>query len=275
MSTLDSTSKSRFISLDIEKKTEELREENIALEAPITIYLNDEKIVTLFASPTSLEELTIGYLLDQGILRNIDEIRKIVISGNEVKVETISSVSDRVRDAETFKVVTSACGSTEDFYRVLDQVETISVASNYSVSVEDLVSTVRDLNLRSNKSHLLAIHVSALYQNGSPVAYSEDVGRHNSIDKVIGFAAKSGLNFSDTILVTTGRQPADAVLKAARVGIPISVSIRDSIHSGVFAAWRARITLIGGARGPKMNIYTHPWRITYPFKSAKVKSISH
>ena len=269
MVSLQPTTKARYIRLDFVRGVEELREAEVALETPVTIVVNGVELVTLFATPSDLKELAVGHLLGQGVIRAVEEVRSLEVSSGRISVETKHDVSERVSEYGRLRVITSACGSTEDFYHILDQIDHPYVKSDYTVTLSTLVEAVRELNRLSVKGHLLAVHTSGLFEEGRLVAYAEDVGRHNSIDKVIGKAALRGVDFGLTMLVTTGRQPADAILKCARVGIPISVSIREPIHSGIFAAWRTGVTLVCGARGSKIDIYTHPRRIRYTFGSLK------
>lgn len=265
---LQATTRSRCIRVDSVWQVEELREAEVALEAPVTIVVNGSEVVTLYATPIDLEELAIGHLLGQGVIRSTEEVKSIEASGSRISVETNSDISDRVSEYGKLRVITSACGSTEDFYRILDQVDHPYVSSDYTITLDTLIEAVKELNRLSVRGHLLAVHSTGLFRENSLVAYAEDVGRHNSIDKVIGQGALKGVDFSSSLLVTTGRQPADAVLKCARVGIPISVSIRDPIHSGIFVAWRTGVTLVCGARGARVDIYTHPRRIRYAFGSS-------
>jgi FdhD protein len=95
------------------------------------------------------------------------------------------------------------------------------------------------------------------------VELAEDVGRHNAIDRVIGRAFQRGLDFSELMLVSSGRLTGDMVLKAAVAQIPFVASISAGISSGIELAEAAGITLIGFVRGARMNIYTHPDRLTY------------
>lgn len=266
---MQATTKARCIRVDYVKGVEELREAEVALEAPVTIMVNGVELVTLFATPVDLRELALGHLLGQGVIRSTEEVRSIEVLGGRVSVETKRDASDRVSEYGRLRVITSACGSTEDFYHILDQIDHPYVNSDYTVTLETIRDAIKELNRLSVKGHLLAVHTSGLFKEGGLVAYAEDVGRHNTIDKVIGQAALKGVDFNSTILVTTGRQPADAVLKCARVGIPISVSIRDPIHSGIFAAWRTGVTLVCGARGGRLDIYTHPRRVRYTFGSLR------
>jgi len=110
-------------------------------------------------------------------------------------------------------------------------------------------------------------HSAAIFEDGKLVAFAEDVGRRNAVNKVIGIAALRKINFSRSVLVSSGRQAADMVLKAARVGIPIITSIAAPLYSGVEVAKKTGITLICFARGQRMNVYSNPERIEVRLKS--------
>ncbi len=108
------------------------------------------------------------------------------------------------------------------------------------------------------------VHVAALYSaKGELVALSEDVGRHNAVDKVIGVGTAKKLDFENLFLALSGRLTGDIVLKAARMRIPIVASMAAAVDSGVEAAQLTGITLIGFVRGKRMNVYTYPERIVY------------
>jgi FdhD protein len=96
---------------------------------------------------------------------------------------------------------------------------------------------------------------------GDPLFFGEDVGRHNAVDKVVGAGVLEGLDFGGCVLVSSGRLSGEIVLKAARVGVPVVVSVAGPLESGVRIAEAAGITLVGFVRGRRLNVYTHGERI--------------
>jgi FdhD protein len=107
------------------------------------------------------------------------------------------------------------------------------------------------------------LHNSGIFKaDGTMIAFSEDVGRHNTVDKVIGEGLLSKTHFTQCFLIITGRVPGDMIYKAAKAGIPIVASVTAVLNSGIFSAQKANITLIGFAREKRLNIYTNPERIT-------------
>lgn len=105
-------------------------------------------------------------------------------------------------------------------------------------------------------------HGAAIFDfNGNLLAIKEDIGRHNAIDKVIGELIIKKTPFDEIFLTSTGRLTGDSVLKAIRANIPIMASLSAPVESGIKLAFAYGLTLIGFARGAKMNIYSFPDRI--------------
>jgi len=161
---------------------------------------------------------------------------------------------------QLYLVIPSACGG-QNQPLALRRVK--KVDSKIRVKVEIIQNCIQNLNALSEtyrKTH--GVHAAAIYDsNGAFLAFAEDVGRHNAVDKVIGKCALKGENLSQCLLVLSGRLTADIVLKASRVGIPIVASITAALNSGVEIAKKANLTLIGLVRGMQMNIYNAPERI--------------
>ncbi|MGQ9625230.1 MAG: formate dehydrogenase accessory sulfurtransferase FdhD, partial [Candidatus Bathycorpusculaceae bacterium] len=106
------------------------------------------------------------------------------------------------------------------------------------------------------------VHAASIYQdNGKLLAFAEDVGRHNAVDKAIGKCALNKIAFSQCFLALSGRLTGDIVLKATNVDIPVVASIAAALDSGIEIARKANLTLIGFVRGKRMNIYNAPDRI--------------
>lgn len=254
------------ISIDAYKITSSKRLEKVksfvAVESPIILYLNNEIIAALFATPSLLKEFAVGYLFGEGIIKDIKEIENISVRDTKIYVKTREDFSLRVKAAKTIKILDSACGSTGDFYKLLDRIEKPFVKSNLKISI----SQIRDMWRVMNEASFLfkqgnAVHTAAIFSEGKMVAFAEDVGRHNATDKVIGIGLLKNIDFSKSVLIGTGRQPASMVLKIARSGIPISISIRGPIHSGIHVAQKAGLTLIAFNRKTGLTIYSHPERI--------------
>jgi len=250
--------------IDLTSHMDEVTSDQAAVETPITIYVNAEPVATLFATPNAQAELAIGYLIGEGILRSYSDIEDITCSDTttSVHVRTRPRAQVRTEAAKVIRLLTTACGSSEDFHRLLDRIDKPFVKSQLRVSASGITAMMGRFNEYSRKFRRIgSFQYAAAFLAEEMKAFFEDVGRHNAIDKTIGRIIKTGLDSSQIVLVGSGRQSAAEVIKAARIGIPITISIRGPIYSGVLAAKKTGITLCCYAKGPKMNIYSGLERI--------------
>ena len=249
--------------INLREKSVKFADELIAVEAPVGIYVNNQHVVTLFSLPTQLKELGIGWLLSQAIVKSIDEIVNVQVKENNVKISCSGKVETRIKAAKTMRIVDSSCGSTtDDFLFLVDRVTNPFADSDYGVKAEEILQFVKVLNEKSTLFKLTGgTHSAAIFHEERLVAFAEDIGRHNAVDKVIGAAAEKRVGFSKCAIVSSGRQPANMVSKAARVGIPIVASIAGPVYSGVDIAIKTGVTLICFVRGQRMNIYSYPERV--------------
>lgn len=249
--------------INLREKSVKFVDEPIAVEAPVDIYVNGRHVVTLFSLPTQLKELGIGWLLSQAIVKSIDEIISVQVKENNVKISCSGKVETRIKAAKTMKIVDSSCGSTiDDFLFLIDRMIKPFANSDYGVKAEKILQFVKVLNEKSTLFKLTGgTHSAAIFHEEKLVAFADDIGRHNAVDKVIGAAAEKKVEFSKCVIVSSGRQPANMVLKAARVGIPIVASIAGPVYSGVDVAIKTGVTLICFVRGQRMNVYSYPERV--------------
>jgi FdhD protein len=253
----------RVEKIDVSSATREMVEEPVAMETPVSIFVNDNYVITLLATPQYKKELALGWLFDEGVLESFEDVEQIVEQTDSVKVVTKHHIEEEnLRVFGVSRLLTTACGlTTQEFYKIIDGVSSTCVESSYAVSADVVVEIVQRLDEGRLFRSTGGVHVAALFEDEKLVAFAEDVGRHNTIDKVIGISIQSSANFSNSILVSSGRQPADIVLKAARIGIPIIVSKAAPIRSGIIAAEKTGITLACFVRNRRMNVYTHHNRI--------------
>lgn len=249
--------------INLREKSVKFVDELIVVEAPVDIYVNGQHVVTLFSLPTQLKELGIGWLLSQAIVKSIDEIISVQVKENNVKISCSGKVETRIKAGKIMKIVDSSCGSTtDDFLFLIDRMIKPFADSDYGVKAEKILQFVKVLNEKSTLFKLTGgTHSAAIFHEEKLVAFAEDIGRHNAVDKVIGAAAEKKVEFSKCVIVSSGRQPANMVLKAARVGIPIVASIAGPVYSGVDVAIKTGVTLICFVRGQRMNVYSYPERV--------------
>jgi len=258
------TEKVKAFKVTLDPRGYSMSEEEVAVEASIRIHIDNRHIATLMASPTMLRELAVGYIFSEGILKNRDAMENITVEGDEVHVWLKEDARPDIVDLErggSGRVIESACGSTIGYANNIPRHD-VKVYSEYSISAEDILRAVSELNVNSrNFKATGGLHSAALFEDGAMVSFSEDVGRHNAVDKVIGSSIMKGVRFERSLIVTSGRQTGDMVAKAARIGIPISISVSAPLYSGIKIAEEAGVTLICFARGKRFNIYTGHERV--------------
>jgi FdhD protein len=253
--------------VDLRTRTVERKGDSVATEAPLHVFFNQIHLVSILSSPTMLKELVIGHLLGEGLIRSVNEVADVEFTEGNRCIVSLREIDaeDRVIVSRPFaRLMLSACGTSgyKSLSELLESLE-LKALPSWQVKGKILLDCIKQLNTSADTFRTTGgVHVAALFrQNGALVVLAEDVGRHNAVDKVVGAAALRGEQLDRCFLGLSGRLTADIVLKAARVGIPIVASLAAAIDSGVVVAERAKMTLVGFARGQRMNIYTCPERI--------------
>jgi len=261
--------KVKITRIDVSTHRRERLEDYVAEEKPLHVFLNQTHYVTILCLPTLLKKLAVGYLLSEGVVTSIDEIREIKFSeGGKCVVQLRGSVDahKRIAASQPFsRLVLSGCGSPDywPLSKLIDRLSLRKLPLGFKVRAEIVLESVRKLNtLAETFRKTGGVHVAALYSpNGDLVAYAEDVGRHNAVDKVVGICALKKADFHQCFLTSSGRLTGDVVLKAARMSIPIVASLAAAVDSGIEVARKTGVTLIGFVRGKRMNVFTYPQRI--------------
>jgi FdhD protein len=234
----------------------------VALDEPTCIFINGEYHVTLIATPNMKKELAVGYLKSEGVIETMDEIRSINLIENDVHIELKGEVDLRDAAVMMMNLIVTACGASQRTRK--EPSELPQITSEVQIEAETILEMLAVLNKRS-KIHLETggTHSAMIYtDDGQILAFAEDVGRHNAVDKVIGSMVMKDIDMKDCILTSSGRQSAEMVQKAARSGIPIIASMTSPLISGIRMAEMTGITLICFARGKRMKVYTSPQRLS-------------
>jgi FdhD protein len=239
----------------------------IAEEVPLQISINSAYSLVIWCSPAQFKELAVGYLLAEDILKSISEIREVTVDELEftceIKLNPTVNLDERMKQLPLNKRVVPLIKASTSPYQRREAIHAIE--SGLRVKAQIIFDCINDLNTRAKGfMETGGLHDSAIYMaDGSIVAFAEDVGRHNTVDKVIGMAALNEADFDKCFMIITGRVPGDMIYKAAKVGISVVASMAAVLSSGVESAEKANITLVGFVRGKRMNIYTCPKRIIF------------
>jgi FdhD protein len=249
--------------INLKKNESHLMDDIVAKDIPFCLFLEMIPYITVMLTPTMLKEFVIGHLFTEGIIDDLDEIEEIEISQRKAYAFLNKKLDlDKLRSRKN-AILTTACGAPSE----ISTVSIKKVKSNLSRLVDP--DHIWYLTYRLNKMSNLfrktgCTHSALLYeQKNNAFAFAEDVGRHNALDKVLGFAFINGVDLGDCILVASGRLSADMVLKAVHSGVPIVTSIAGPLNSGINVAEASGITLVGFIRGRRMNVYTHSKKISF------------
>ncbi len=243
-----------------------LVEDGIIRESPLTIYVNNREILTMLCTPADLEYLTVGFLWAEGMIQTRDDITKIVVSKEKgmVWVE-IKEEKPFIEEMMFKRLVTSGCAKGATFYNPLDAALSSPVHSDLKVLPHEIFSLALKLQKESKLFQMTGgVHGAALCDRENFLFFSEDIGRHNAVDKVFGYCFLNDIDPKDKILVSSGRLSSEIVLKASKREVPIVVSQAAPTDLSVRLSEKLGITLIGFVRGKRMNIYTHESRIASP-----------
>lgn len=229
----------------------------IAVEKKIKVYVRNEEIVSLSASPCQIKEFVVGFLMTEGILKGDWCPEKIIIEENEKEANVEVELEGHV--CLDGKTITSGCMAAVSFLE--DIKETIN--DNLKIKASALFNLFRDFQEKSILYRTTGcIHSAAVADENEILFIAEDVGRHNAVDKVIGWALLNKVLFKGKIMLVSGRISSEMVLKTAKWKIPLIVSRTAPTSLAIEFAEKAGLTLIGFLRGQRFNIYTHPERIT-------------
>jgi FdhD protein len=221
-------------------------DDTIVIEDRFQILFNNRPVTDIIASRDQLRELGAGFVITEGLTRCVDKVK---LEGDRILV-----FADTGCNASLSKKELGTSGGMSL------QKEPGTVSSDIQITPEDVVSWTREIETEVWRK-TGAVHCSVLISEGKCVVKSSDVGRHNTVDKVVGHAILNRIDLSGCVIGCTGRQPAGMVKKYANAGIPIVISRAASTDKGIATAETAGITLVCFSRGDRFTIYTHPERI--------------
>ena len=253
----DETKRVDIIRVNREQVTEE--EDIVVVEYPFTIFINDREIITLLCSPDSLKELVVGFLYSEGFISKLSDIDKITIDNDKgiayVKVNNINEFNEKFRGKRT---ITSGCGKGSLFYNVLDSFRSKKIEKPLPIKADNIKHLMRLFNKRSELFlNTGGVHSCAMCDTNNIILFKEDIGRHNALDKILGHALLEGIDTRDKIILTSGRISSEILIKTAKRQVPLIISRSAPTSLAVDMAKKLGITLVGFARGEKMNIYNN------------------
>jgi FdhD protein len=239
-------------------------EDVVAKEFPLIIILNNQELVTLLCSPANLKYLAVGFLFSEGFLKSKNEIKKIMVDDRRgvVRVETERD-EELARDVLLNKIMALRYGRGASSYNVAAAQGQGKIESPIEISTLEVLALANKFQRRCQIYRATGgVHSAALCDNKDILVFSEDIGRHNALDKIFGECILNDIATDDHIIITSGRVSSEILFKVARRNVPVIVSKSAPTSLGVRLANDLGLTLVGFVRGKRMNVYTHAWRIT-------------
>jgi FdhD protein len=221
------------------------------------------------ATPADLTDLAVGFSLTEGIIGDIGEIEELTVipgpDGIELRLWLRPNAGRRLKERRRHLVGPTGCGlcgidSLREAGRIAQCVE--QPASLTPEQISTAIAVLTESQILNHKTR--AAHAAGFFRPGSKtMMVREDVGRHNALDKVIGWAHGQGLlPLADAILCVSGRLSFELVQKAAVAGCPLLVAVGAPSSLAVELARDRGITLCGFVRDGRVNVYSEPWRIS-------------
>jgi len=240
----------------------EMIPDRVTVEAPVTIYLNGNELVTLLATPEKSDLLALGFLRSEGLLTSYDQVTSLHIREEGLVEVELKDDTNLAKSLYGKRTVTSGCGKGTVFFNVLDSLRSSPLTGSLKITAGKALALVESLQ---DKAEIFmatgGVHSAALSDGEEIIFFCEDIGRHNAIDKIIGECLLKGVSTEDKIIVSSGRLSSEILLKAAKLKIQLLISRAAPTSLSIELAESLNITLVGFARGKRLNIYTHQWRI--------------
>jgi len=267
----------------------------VIAETPWALYVDGRELLTMMCTPTRLHCLALGFLRSEGLIDGLDDVHQIKVFLDESRVyhlfpaagldaelhhraceEAVGSIDVRLRRPAPprgeKRILTSGCGGGISFDDLSGQREPLR--GEVRVEAARVCAMMRDLNASAalyNQSR--GVHTSGLYDpaSGERLVLAEDVGRHNTLDKIRGECMLAGLDTRDRLLLSSGRISTEMIGKAYKMGVPVVVSRTSPTATSVRLAEAWGITLIGYVRSTRLRVYTGAARVGFsPMAAAEL-----
>lgn len=244
----------------------------VVREFPLKLIVNGRELATLIASPHDLRFLVAGFLRVNGFVKSVDDFEMLSVCSDmsTANVQVKGVIPEKLKP-----VLTSGCGTGITFALPgSDMPERKVTPMNGAVSPANLFSLMDELARRAEQYRTHGgIHSAAVGDVGKIHFYAEDLGRHNTVDRLAGESLLKGVDLVGKTLVASGRISSEMVAKAAHLGIAVIASRTSPTDMAVRLAEEQGITVVGYVRGGKFLVYSHPERLDCAI-SSKIQGVT-
>ncbi len=229
----------------------------LPVEHELEVYLDEVLAYRLICSPVQLPELVLGRLLSEGVITKYEDVELLYLCHEGKRAKVFLAEHARLKQAEdSTPVIPTCCTGNQTLVRFRTKDGSLPKLRKIPYKTEWIFAMARAIN---SNTPLYAVthnvHSCILSCRGEILVCSEDIGRHNAMDKVLGWAMLHQIDLSQCILYTSGRVPVDMTSKAIRAGVPILASKALPTQQAVELAEATGLTLIGAARPDSLHVF--------------------
>jgi FdhD protein len=230
----------------------------VVVEKPVSLYINGQVWLTFMCTPSNLDALAVGFLYNEGVINSSEDIASVKICANTENIDVWLNFN--VEEPKNWRR-TSGC--TGGYTSIKMHPNTPPIQNGFVISPQKIFEFVRSLFEKQQIYRRVGgVHTSILCDGKDSFLMAEDIGRHNTLDKIAGRYILEKIDYKNKILITTGRVSSEMLQKAAKINSSIVISRTSPSSLSIEIAQKWGITLVGYARRDRFNIYSHPERIT-------------
>jgi len=219
-------------------------QDDMVLEKSITLQVDGKPDAAAVFTPGEEELWALGNLYCRRMIRGIEDIRSLAVAYDKVIVEL---------NYKNYRCGSECNGSAGS---------KVFIPIDWQISLKSIMDGIDWIAEDPLFKQVGSVHVAAILSpDGEKLYRTEDIGRHNTVDKAVGWLLKNNMNPGGAALLTSGRLPEDMVMKGLGAGIPLMASISAPTLQGAAAAQAGNMTLVGFARNGRFNVYSIPERI--------------
>lgn len=235
---------------------------DVVIEVPLSVFVNGRHALTAMISPVMLEEFVTGFLYTERIISKLEDIDSLRMEEKSTDTPSASVLTKNPFSIMvSSKTVLSGCGGDTSY---LDPERLPKIQSDMNIEISTINKIMKETLISDLHTMTGGIHIVGLFGPEGKICIIEDIGRHNALDKAIGFGLKHNVDFSRTIATCSGRLSSEMVRKCLMANIPIIASRGATTTLAISMGEQSGLTIIGFVRGQKMNIYTGVKRIRNP-----------
>jgi FdhD protein len=235
----------------------ELIEGGVIEEAQVCVYVNGQELATFMCSPIELEDLALGFLKSEGIIEGLDDVRHYHLAAGGMCADVWLNKDFTPPQR---KIITAGCGGGLTFDDLKQAREPLH--SNLMVTPQQVAELMKKMHQNAELyREVRGVHTSALCDENELILLAQDIGRHNTIDRLWGMALRRSVDTNGKIIVASGRISSEMLSKAAKMGVPVVVSRTSPTSLSVELGQAWNITVIGYCRGNQFRVYSAPQRI--------------